>query len=116
MLNKIGILLGSSLFMSHLLFAQPLTPPVTQAVDILEPLQAVQFFEQHLMIKVKSNGCTKASHFKIETQQNDDAIQVSIHRQKADQCRAMPRIVEITLPFTATANSQYYIANPWIFM
>ena len=32
-----------------------------------------------------------------------------------DHCRAMPRMVEISLPFSATANTHYYIANPWIF-
>jgi len=115
MLTKIGIFLGSSLFMSHLLIAQPLTPAAVPVPKVLEPLQAVQFFEKHLVIKVNSNGCTQPSHFKIETQQTKDVIQLSIHRQKADHCRAMPRMVDITLPFSATADSQYYITNPWIF-
>ena len=107
MFKKIGILLGSSLLMSSLLAAHPSA--------MLEPLQTVQFFDQHLLIKVHSNGCTKPSDFVIETQQNNDAVQLSIHRKQADFCRAMPRIVEITLPFSATENTHYYIANPWIF-
>ena len=55
MLNKLGILLGSSVLMSSLLAAHPSA--------ILEPLYAVQFFDQHLKIKVNSNGCTKPTHF-----------------------------------------------------
>lgn len=109
MLNKIGILLGSSLFMSNLL-ATPTHPSA-----VLEPLQSVQFFEQYLNIKVNSNGCTKPNHFVIKTQQHTGAVQLSIKRQQADRCRAMPRIVEIKLSFKASANTHYYIANPWIF-
>jgi len=93
--------------MSSLLAAHPSA--------ILEPLQTVQFFNQHMLIKVNSNGCTKPSDFIIETQQNNNAVQLSIHRKQADPCRAMPRMVEITLPFSTTENIQYYIANPWIF-
>jgi len=108
MLNKlkIAILLGGSLLMNNVF---------THPAEELEPLYAAQLFAQELVIKVSSNGCTRAKNFIVEQIKDGDTVQLRIQRQQADQCRAMPRIIEISLPFSASKNIHYYIANPWLF-
>jgi hypothetical protein len=105
-LKNISLIIIASLFTTLL---------VAQTMQTLEPLYGIQFSEKYLAIKVKSNGCTRAGNFQIETQEGETGIHLSIVREKIDQCRAMPHIVDLNLAFNIERDKQYYIENPMKF-
>ena len=105
-LKNISLVIIASLFTTLL---------VAQTMQTLEPLYGIQFSEKHLIIKVKSNGCTQAESFQIETEDNEAGMHLSIVRKKIDQCRAMPHIIELALTFNIERDKQYYIENPMKF-
>ena len=62
-----------------------------------EILYGIQLNKEQLEIRVKSTGCTKPEHFKVETKAEADHQQLLIVRTKTDRCRAMPRIITVNL-------------------
>lgn len=63
-----------------------------------EPLYSFDTEGDRLTIVVQSFGCTKAEHFELNTQldENDKQI-VTIMRNKPDLCRAMPRLMPVSM-------------------
>jgi len=64
----------------------------------LETLYAFKIEKRIIYIEVKSNGCTKASHFKLDYNEIDtDFIEVSVMRVKKDFCRKKPELINIKM-------------------
>lgn len=76
-----------------------------------EPLYGISI-QQQLTIQVNSNGFTRAEHFKTDISQDEDLPQLRILRTKSDRCRAMPRVIDITLPLPDELNGQFQLWNP----
>lgn len=97
------------------------TQLIAQTVDMqadknttLEPLQGLQMKQNGLIIKVKSQGCTRAKDFHIDAQKQQGVTQLSIMRHKPDRCRAMPRQVLLVLSFELEANTHYSVRNDFM--
>ncbi len=88
---------------------------LAQNKQTLEPLYGIHFEGNTLHIKVKSYGCTQQDHFTLKTQHHTDYTQLSIMRNKADQCRAMPRIISLPLVITDdVSQTPYKIENLFV--
>lgn len=73
-------------------------------IENLETIYGVSMHPEHLDIVVKSNGCTKAKHFKLERVSSDKVEgvtvhQLALHRIKPDGCRkrSEPKRIRLNL-------------------
>ena len=76
-----------------------------------ESLYGVSFFEKNIEIIVKSNGCTKPEDFRLDMLNGGDHTLLNIVRIKPDRCKRMPKLMAITLPFSAKQQQHYKINN-----
>ena len=82
----------------------------------LETLYAFKVERGVMYIKVKSNGCTKASHFRLDYNElNTDLIEVGVMRLKKDYCRKKPALinVEIVLDAQMLSKKAWQVINPF---
>lgn len=70
-------------------------------------------FDDQLTVQVKSNGCTKAEHFEVSSEERDGEHVLSIMRIRPDRCRAMPRVIELQLPLPENIQSPFRLENPF---
>lgn len=89
-----------------------------QEAGKLEPLYSASFTPQHLVIEVKSTGCTHPENFTVTTSAAADKSHtvIQVLRHKADLCRAMPKIVslQLELPKDAQQGEAYQLVNTFI--
>lgn len=55
----------------------------------LEPVYGVMLEKGELVVRVASNGCTKAEDFKVEANRRDSGAVISLTRERPDLCRAL---------------------------
>lgn len=79
----------------------------------LETLYGARF-EAQLMVRVKSAGCTKAEHFDVKVEQRDENSVVHVTRTRPDRCRAMPKIIELQLPFPDGEKGPFRLENTFM--
>ena len=69
-----------------------------------------------ISFSVLSNGCTKPADFSLEFDYaKKDTTQITLIRNQADKCRAMPRVTNIEMPLTSPAeqaNNKLVVLNP----
>jgi len=80
----------------------------------LEPLYGLTMHQNSITVIVKSNGCTKAEHFTVDQLQASDYTQINVMRQKPDRCRAMSRLMMVTLALKDNAKDSYRINNGFV--
>lgn len=66
----------------------------------IEPLYGVTVGDAVVNVKVKSQGCTKASDFAVAIRHH----RLIITRIKPDNCRAKAKLIELALPLRNTFN------------
>ena len=77
-----------------------------------ERLYSLTFSEKTLDIQVESYGCTKANDFVIQVMNKNELL---VLRNKADNCRAMPRVIDVQIPLPELAEGDYYIKNAYVY-
>lgn len=87
---------------------------LAQKNENLEPLYGLQLVDNQLVVQVNSNGCTVKEHFVIHKQYHEGEYQLRIIRTKKDYCRAMPKVVFLSLPIVLKATDRYNIRNHFI--
>jgi len=90
--------------------------PKTIDTTNLEPIYGHHVKKDVISFSVKSTGCTKPSDFSLELNYDiKDTTQVTLIRNQADKCRAMPRVTRIDLQLTTPAkqaNNELVVLNP----
>ena len=68
----------------------------------LEAVRAPRIEDGHLVLRVDSNGCTKAEDFDFVYQEDEDWTAIGVHRRSPDHCKALvPDGVELRWPIAA---------------
>lgn len=88
--------------------------------EALETIYGLSVFPQHLDLVVKSNGCTKAEHFKLERVKLSKVKgvtrhQLALHRVKPDGCRKRSEAKRIRLALAGLGiapQEQVQLINP----
>ena len=78
-------------------------PPMsdaTSSTDAPEPLYAPDHDGTRVTAGVLSFGCTSGADFRIEHELVDGACRVTLVRASPDRCRAAPRVVRVSVPWT----------------
>jgi len=57
--------------------------------DDLETIYGVALEKGELVVRVASNGCTKAEDFKVEANRRDSGAVITLTRERPDLCRAL---------------------------
>ncbi len=82
---------------------------------VVEPLFGVTTEEGVFSIYVKSNGCTEAKDFKIQTTKSKPQ-QLTVYRVNPDYCKAAPRVIRIDFKKEAIGlfNGEYEVKNLFV--
>ena len=85
----------------------------------LEPLYRAQFTNEHVIIDVKSTGCTRPEHFTLHFKGKGGVHYsvMSIVRDKPDMCRMAPHLISIHLELPgalAALKEPYKVENLFI--
>ena len=81
----------------------PTDPPMSDATpptDAPEPLSAPDHDGTRVAAGVLSFGCTSGADFRVEHERVDGACRVTLVRAAPDRCRAAPRVVRVSVPWT----------------
>lgn len=75
---------------------------VNMSKSDLEPIQGATIDKDALVIRVSSNGCTRADDFAVESTRRDGAASFTFTRKRPDLCRAlMAEGVDLRFPLDA---------------
>jgi len=76
-----------------------LTSPAFAGNSPPEPLYSAQFTDQHIIIEVKSTGCTRPESFSIlaEGKAGVDYSLITVVRDRPDRCRMAAHLIKVYL-------------------
>jgi len=97
------------------LFAQFKQATATEYPQV-EPVYSARFDDTHVIIDVKSHGCTRPEHFSIQAKGKPgyEFSKIRIVRDRPDLCKAAPRIIRVYLELPgalAALNEPYKLEN-----
>lgn len=82
----------------------------------LEAVRAPRIEDGRLVLRVDSNGCTRAEDFAFVYQEADDWTAIGVHRRSPDHCKALvPDGVELRWPIAApgvAVGAEMRLLNP----
>ena len=80
-----------------------------------EPLYAIGFEADSVSIEVRSQGCTKAEHFRLDWLDNDSAdqgtLKLRVVRTVPDRCRAKPSKIKLQISLNLPDNRVIHVDN-----
>ncbi len=83
------------------------------ANDHMEVLYGLEITDGHLVLLVKTHGCTNEDSFKLSLEKAGEIPAIAVERTKPDRCRKRPSIKTVKLPLQnlTVISNDFMVAN-----